>query len=191
MFCFSMSMNFIASQIFGFLPALFLKITVVFPSFRSNVLSTIACVDKFNCNTLMAGPKFFYDILASPQLKTHNFTSTRNILVGSQTCSTQLLQQTLEKLPHLRLVINCYGMTETLISSAYHIIPSDELRVNDSCLSIGRPLPYFEMKCVDPDKNCVVPHDTFGEIYVRSFAHLNGYWAEPNKTLEIIDSDGW
>lgn len=55
--------------------------------------------------------------------------------------------------------------------------------------SIGEPLPFIELKIVDGN-NQIVPVDTHGEICVRGYNVMKGYWDEPKKTAETIDQHG-
>ena len=56
--------------------------------------------------------------------------------------------------------------------------------------SIGRPIPFVECKIIDSSGK-TVPHNTDGEICVRGFNIMKGYWDEPVKTAETIDENGW
>lgn len=55
--------------------------------------------------------------------------------------------------------------------------------------SIGEPMPFTEIKIVDGD-NHIVPVNTHGEICVRGYSVMKGYWEEPKKTAETIDKNG-
>ncbi len=46
------------------------------------------------------------------------------------------------------------------------------------------------MKIVDQN-NQIVPHNTDGELCFRGYGVMKGYWDEPEKTAETIDSDKW
>lgn len=37
----------------------------------------------------------------------------------------------------------------------------------------------------------MVPHNTDGELCIRGYNIMKGYWDEPVKTAEAIDSNGW
>jgi fatty-acyl-CoA synthase len=55
--------------------------------------------------------------------------------------------------------------------------------------TVGQPFPYTEVKIVDAN-NRLVPANTEGEICLRGFGIMKGYWDEPQKTAEAIDENG-
>ena len=56
--------------------------------------------------------------------------------------------------------------------------------------SVGFPVDNLEMKIIDA-RGRVVPVGEHGEICVRSFSVMLGYWEDPMKTKEVIDSARW
>ena len=48
----------------------------------------------------------------------------------------------------------------------------------------------FEAKVIDEDGN-VVPFGTPGELCVRGYANMVGYWEDEEKTNEMLGKDGW
>lgn len=189
-FCYTMSLNFIGSQLFGFLPALMRKTRTIIPGLkRGNKAATLKALEKYKCTSLMASPKHLFDILNGSYFE---LPSLRYILAGSQTVTIDLIEQSFERFKLDKLFIY-YGMTEILISSVMVIDDPKEARMNrkDDCVSVGRPLPFYEFKVVDLSTKSVLPFDTPGELYVNSFANFNGYWRNEEKTKEIIGSDQW
>lgn len=59
----------------------------------------------------------------------------------------------------------------------------------DRC-SVGRPMPFIEMKIIDDDWN-ELPPDTPGEAAVRSPAIMKGYYKHPELTAALMGKDGW
>ena len=49
---------------------------------------------------------------------------------------------------------------------------------------------HIEVKVVD-ESGCVVPFGTPGELCVRSYSNMLGYWNDEEKTKEMIGTDGW
>ena len=57
--------------------------------------------------------------------------------------------------------------------------------------SIGTSSPYIEAKVIDPSTNRIVPHNTDGELCIRSRSNMKKYWNDPQKTAETLDENGW
>jgi long-subunit acyl-CoA synthetase (AMP-forming) len=56
--------------------------------------------------------------------------------------------------------------------------------------SIGQPFSFIEVKIID-EQGRMVPHNTDGEICLRGYSIMKGYWNDPVKTAETIDENGW
>lgn len=57
--------------------------------------------------------------------------------------------------------------------------------------TVGRAHPHVELKIVDPVTGDTVPRGASGELYVRGYSVMLGYWNQPDKTAETVDPDGW
>jgi acyl-CoA synthetase (AMP-forming)/AMP-acid ligase II len=84
-------------------------------------------------------------------------------------------------------VFTAYGLTEsTGTVSVCRAGDSDE-RVARTC---GAAIPGIEIKCVDEDGRAL-PRGSAGELLVRGFNVMRGYFDDPQATAEAIDADGW
>ncbi len=56
--------------------------------------------------------------------------------------------------------------------------------------SIGQGVPYTELKIVGLNTSKIVPRNVDGEIYLKGYNVMKGYWNEPEKTAEALNKDG-
>jgi acyl-CoA synthetase (AMP-forming)/AMP-acid ligase II len=56
---------------------------------------------------------------------------------------------------------------------------------------LGKPLPGLELRIVDPETGADVPVGARGEVLVRGYSTLEGYYKDAGKTAAAIDAEGW
>jgi acyl-CoA synthetase (AMP-forming)/AMP-acid ligase II len=84
-------------------------------------------------------------------------------------------------------VITGYGLTECCgIVSMCRYDDDPETIATTS----GRALPEVEVRCVD-DEGREVPRGEPGEVVVRGWNVMQGYFEEPEETAKTIDEHGW
>ena len=84
--------------------------------------------------------------------------------------------------------VSGYGMTE-LHACASQSFPSDS--EEDRCTMSGAPMPGYDFKVVDPETGRPVPNGAPGELLVRGYGVMQGYYKKPDETAKAIDADGW
>jgi fatty-acyl-CoA synthase len=81
-----------------------------------------------------------------------------------------------------------YGLTEA--SGLTHAVRSDdppEVRMD----TVGRPLPQVEVRVADPATGRTQALGTVGEVLVRGYQVMAGYFERPQATAAAVDADGW
>jgi acyl-CoA synthetase (AMP-forming)/AMP-acid ligase II len=84
--------------------------------------------------------------------------------------------------------VGTYGMTET---SGTVSTGSPEEPEGQRITRLGRPLPGLEVRVADPETGLPVATGTRGELLVRGYCLLEGYYRDPEKTAQALDREGW
>ncbi|HEU5323807.1 MAG TPA: class I adenylate-forming enzyme family protein, partial [Methylomirabilota bacterium] len=85
-------------------------------------------------------------------------------------------------------LVSGYGMSEFGVGAAIGALDSTE---EQSCEASGYPAPGYEIRVVDPDTGRDRPPGTPGEILVRGYTLMQGYYGKPEATAAAIDAQGW
>src|SRR5690606_9972574 len=102
-------------------------------------------------------------------------------------CPVEVMKQVIERMGMTEVTI-CYGMTETSpVSTQTRVDDSLDRRVS----TVGRVHPHLEVKIIDPETGLTVPRGEPGELCTRGYSGMLGYWEQPDKTAEAIDTARW
>lgn len=81
-----------------------------------------------------------------------------------------------------------YGLTEsTTVAVRNRWDDPAEARMT----SQGHPLPGIELRIVDPESRAVCDPGTPGEIQLRGYCIMKGYYNKPEETQRAVDAEGW
>ena len=137
--------------------------------------------------TLLPGPPTIYQmLLAHPERAKHDLSSLRLAVTGAAAVPVELVKRMRSELG-FESVITAYGLTETcgVVSMCE---PNDDAET--IATTSGRALPDTEVRCVE-EKGAEVPRGTPGEIVVRGYNVMKGYFEDPAETAKAIDAEGW
>jgi fatty-acyl-CoA synthase/long-chain acyl-CoA synthetase len=84
--------------------------------------------------------------------------------------------------------VGSFGMTE---AAGTVCTGSPDEPENQRITRLGRPLPGLEVRVVDPITQHDVPVGARGEVLVRGYSLFEGYYRDPEKTAQALDSEGW
>jgi fatty-acyl-CoA synthase len=125
--------------------------------------------------------------LALPDFAGFDLSSLRTGIMAGSPCPVEVMRRVVAEM-HMAEVSICYGMTETSPVSTQTRRDDDLGRRTGT---VGRVLPYVEVKVMDPATGLTVPRGTRGELCTRGYSVMLGYWEEPELTAEAIDPAGW
>lgn len=81
-----------------------------------------------------------------------------------------------------------WGMSE---AGCYVFLSSLDDTEEQRCTTSGRPLPGLELRILDPATGDERPDGVEGEIAVRGYTVMRGYFRDPQATAATINRDGW
>jgi acyl-CoA synthetase (AMP-forming)/AMP-acid ligase II len=129
-------------------------------------------------------PAIVQGLLNHPDFAPERLRTLRSMVV---ILPESLMLKLMEMLPECELIQGC-GMTET--AGIYAVCdPADPLDIR--ARAQGRPSPGIELRIVDPETGAELPPGESGEILVRGYCVMEGYFDDPVKTEEALDAEGW
>lgn len=174
-------------MVVGNLAALSHGATIVYPNDSFDPVAVLQAVQDERCTALHGVPTMFITELDHPRFHEFDLSTLRTGIMAGTACPIEVMKR-VERDMHMREVTIAYGMTETSPAS-YQSTTDTPLEKRVS--TIGRVHPHLEAKIIDPVTGSIVPLGTVGELCVRGYSLMQGYWDEPEKTAEAIDAEGW
>jgi acyl-CoA synthetase (AMP-forming)/AMP-acid ligase II len=137
--------------------------------------------------TVLPGPPTIYQsLLAVPDFREYDLASLRLAVTGAAAVPVELVHRMRDDLG-FETVLTAYGLTEsTGVVTVCDPDDDAETIANTS----GKAIPGIEVRCVDPDGK-EVPRGEPGEIWVRGYNVMRGYFDAEEQTREAIDAEGW
>ncbi|WJV51169.1 AMP-binding protein [Streptomyces flavofungini] len=160
---------------------------VVIPAPSFDPVATLHAVERERCTSLYGVPTMFIAELNLADFATYDLSSLRTGIMAGSPCPVEVMKRVVAEM-HMAEVSICYGMTETSPVSLQTRMDDDLERRTGT---VGRVLPHIEVKVVDPVSGVTLPRGRSGELCTRGYSVMLGYWREPERTAEVIDSGRW
>ena len=146
----------------------------------------MANVAEHRITALPGPPAIYQTFLNHPDLDRAAMQSLRLAVTGAAPVPVELIKRMEDELG-FETVVTAYGLTETcgIVSVCW---PDDPPELISG--SSGRAIPGVEVRVVDDDGQDR-PHGEAGEILVRGYNVMQGYFEDPEQTAATIDADGW
>ncbi|WP_334143234.1 FadD3 family acyl-CoA ligase [Rhabdothermincola sp.] len=158
----------------------------LYPQAVFDVPETMTRIERDRITMLPGPPTLYQSILNHPDVGTTDLSSLRLAVTGAASIPVELIVRMRDELK-LESVITAYGLTEACgVVTACRAGDDPETIATTS----GRAIPDVEVRCVDDD-GIEVARGEPGEVVVRGYNVMQGYFDDPEATAEAIDAGGW
>ncbi len=169
----------------GWLSCLLRGATIV-PFQVFDVPKVLERVAEEQISVLPGPPTLLQGILDQPGRDEYDLSPLRLTVTGAAAVPVRLVERLREEMT-FETIITGYGLTETTGTACMCRHDDDpETIANFS----GRAIPDTEVLVVDDDGN-EVPRGQPGEVVVRGYNVMLGYFEETDETAATIDAAGW
>jgi acyl-CoA synthetase (AMP-forming)/AMP-acid ligase II len=166
--------------------ACLLKGATILPHPVFDVPSVMARVDEERITMLPGPPAIYQTILDHPELDRFDLSTLRLAVTGAASVPVEMIRRMREELT-FRTIVTGYGLTEStgIATMCRHDDPIEVI-----ANTAGRAIPDTEVLVVD-DEGSEVRRGEPGEVVVRGYHVMQGYFGDDAATAEAIDADGW
>ncbi len=151
-----------------------------------DVPAVLERVERERVTVLPGPPTLLQGVLDHPDRDRYDLSSLRLTITGSASVPVELIKR-LQRETTFDTILTGYGLTETSAVVTVCDKDDDPETIANWC---GRAIPDTEVRIVD-DAGCELSTGEPGEVVVRGYNVMRGYWDEPEETAATIDPDGW
>jgi acyl-CoA synthetase (AMP-forming)/AMP-acid ligase II len=169
----------------GIVAALTVGATLV-PQAVFDIPTAMAMVAEHRITMLPGPPAIYQTFLNHPDLDLDAMATLRLAVTGAAAIPVELVEQMKARLG-FETVITGYGLTEAcgIVAMCRHDDDATTIATTS-----GRAIPGVEVRVV-ADDGTELPLGEPGEVVVRGYNVMQGYFEDPAQTAEAIDAEGW
>jgi fatty-acyl-CoA synthase len=131
-------------------------------------------------------PTMWLAVIDHPDFGRRDLSTLRSLSTGGSVVPAELIRHIERALSVQSTVV--FGQTEACGFISQTFLDDDP---EDKASTVGQLLPQLEGRVVDPEGQAVVPVGDVGELQIRGFNVMAGYFEDPDATAATIDADGW
>ncbi|MBK9017563.1 MAG: AMP-binding protein [Saprospiraceae bacterium] len=161
--------------------------TEVVPAAMFNSHRTLEAIQNEHCTVLYGVPTMFISELEEIDFDRFDLHTLRTGIMAGAPVDKELFEAVTQKMGAKQMTI-AYGLTEASPVTHQTVVTDP---VEKRITSVGRPIEHTEARIVDPITLTTLPPGKVGEIWVKGFHVMQGYYKNPEETAKAIVEDGW
>jgi acyl-CoA synthetase (AMP-forming)/AMP-acid ligase II len=151
-----------------------------------DVAAIAELVERERISMLPGPPTIYQSMLNDTALAGRDLSSLRLAVTGAAAIPVEMIRRMRTDLG-FETVVTAYGLTE---ANGFATMCRHDDDAETIATTSGRAMPDVEVRIVD-DAGAEVPRGEPGEIVVRGYNVMSGYFEDPEQTAEAIDGHGW
>ncbi len=160
---------------------------IVYPAETFDPVSTLQACAEERCTSLYGVPTMFIAELGHERFPEFDYGSLRTGIMAGSPCPIEVMKRVMSEMGIEEMSI-AFGMTET---SPVTTQTARVETVENRCATVGQVHPHVEIKIIDPSTGRTVERGHPGEFLARGYVVMQGYWNDPERTADTIDSQRW
>jgi acyl-CoA synthetase (AMP-forming)/AMP-acid ligase II len=146
----------------------------------------LALVAEEKISVIPGPPTLYQSILERTDRDQYDVSSLRLAVTGAAVVPVELVKRMGAELG-FETVLTAYGLTEStgVVTMCRREDPPEVIASTS-----GRAIPGLEVLVVDPSGK-ELPRGEPGEVVVRGYTVISGYFGNPEASADAIDTDGW
>lgn len=148
-------------------------------------LDCLRLVERHRVTHMPGSPTLFWSMINHPDRGDVDVSSLSTVMLAAASIPVELVHAVRRDLG-VGATLTGYGLTENHALGTF-TAPDDDPELVTT--TVGRPAPDLEMRVVDGVGGGVAPGEA-GELQIRGYAHMLGYFEDPAATADAFD-DGW
>lgn len=151
-----------------------------------DVDAAMELIEAESISVIPGPPTIYQTIINHPNFDRDKLASLRLAVTGAASVPVQLIRD-MRDILGFETVLTAYGLTEAcgIATVSRHDTP-DDIIANYS----GKAIPNVEVRIATDDGTECAPGEP-GEVLIRGYQVMLGYFEDDEKTAETLDADGW
>jgi len=161
--------------------------TTMLPLLWFTPMKVMHIIEYEKCTAVNGVPTMFISMFAHRDFEKYDYSTMRTGIMAGANCPEQLMREVAERM-NMKEIVSVFGQTEASPGCTMtNVGDTLDRRVG----TVGTAFPHVEIKIVDPETGEALGPHTQGELCVRGYNVMKGYYNDEEKTKEAIDPEGW